>query len=224
MANKKSFLVVLMIGLVGLSGCWRKRRVEVIETAKTPAASEKIYTRDVNLPVAEDQEFVDDTVSNFFDQDLNELVTRAEDDQSNDELALFDDQYDEHDEALALVEPSLNQEESLKTVYFDFDKHKIRKDQQDLVAENIEHAKTLLENSGAKDQATLVFEGHSDEVGNAAYNLALSEKRAKEVAERFSQAGISNIKVVGRGKDMPVIATGTKEELNRRVEMHIIYS
>ena len=68
----------------------------------------------------------------------------------------------------------------------------------------------------------VVIEGHTDSVGRAEYNQALSERRAKSVAkaltDRFGIAA-SRISAVGYGEEKPMTSNGTAEgrQANRRV-------
>jgi outer membrane protein OmpA-like peptidoglycan-associated protein len=67
--------------------------------------------------------------------------------------------------------------------------------------------------------------GHTDTVGVAAYNDALSLKRAETVRQMLLKAGISAIliDVAGRGSRDLIIQTkeGVSEPLNRRVEINV---
>jgi len=72
----------------------------------------------------------------------------------------------------------------------------------------------------------LRIEGHADERGSRAYNLALGEKRAETIKEMMLINGVKNdsVEVVSYGEENPAVL-GTNEEthsLNRRVE--IIFS
>ena len=79
----------------------------------------------------------------------------------------------------------------------------------------------------------MVIEGHScHSAGSAVYNLALSEKRAKALADRLVAGGVpsQNIKVVGRGQEVPAVVegkavTGDRKEQapNRRDEVRVIH-
>lgn len=67
--------------------------------------------------------------------------------------------------------------------------------------------------------------GHTDNVGDAGYNLDLSERRALAVASVLRQGGVSSsrIRAYGAGEDQP-IASNLNEagrSLNRRVEITI---
>ncbi|MCK4440602.1 MAG: OmpA family protein, partial [Sulfurovaceae bacterium] len=84
-------------------------------------------------------------------------------------------------------------------------------------------ARFLLRNRGSK----VVIEGHTDSSGDSTHNLILSEKRAKAVASRLFQLGVSpsRITVIGKGETMPIASNSTKEgkRLNRRIEAILIY-
>ncbi|MCC5793469.1 MAG: OmpA family protein [Chromatiales bacterium] len=74
----------------------------------------------------------------------------------------------------------------------------------------------------------VVIEGHTDNVGSAAYNQALSERRADAVKSWLMQQGIASRRMVtsGKGLHQPVAdnATATGRQLNRRVEVIIEHS
>lgn len=67
--------------------------------------------------------------------------------------------------------------------------------------------------------------GHTDNVGEAAYNQDLSQRRAVAVAEVLRNAGVptGRIATYGRGEDAPVASNQTESgrALNRRVEIII---
>jgi outer membrane protein OmpA-like peptidoglycan-associated protein len=69
----------------------------------------------------------------------------------------------------------------------------------------------------------LLVIGHTDTVGNDAFNDNLSRQRAEVVRRALLARGIAaeNIVVAGRGKREPVVATGDNvaEPRNRRVEI-----
>jgi outer membrane protein OmpA-like peptidoglycan-associated protein len=68
--------------------------------------------------------------------------------------------------------------------------------------------------------------GHTDDKGDAAANLALSQKRAQAVVAYLTKAGIEpgRIKAVGYGKTRPVVPNTTDENrrLNRRIEWRVL--
>ncbi|HSW75941.1 MAG TPA: OmpA family protein [Candidatus Saccharimonadales bacterium] len=110
------------------------------------------------------------------------------------------------------------------TLYFDFDKDVLKPIEHSKLVKNIEQAKKMI-----KQGKTIVIEGHAcHSAGSAIYNLALSEKRARHVAQKFAEAGIdsSHIKIAPRGQEMPVVKDGNRKQQapNRRVEIFAIDS
>ncbi len=114
--------------------------------------------------------------------------------------------------------------QDFKTIYFDFDKYKITKEQEAALQADIEYATKMIEAG-----KVIVIEGHAcDSAGSAVYNMTLSEHRAKFIATKFIDAGIdkTNIKIAARGQEMPVRKGGNRHQqaINRRVEVYAIDS
>lgn len=67
--------------------------------------------------------------------------------------------------------------------------------------------------------------GHTDSIGKATYNQALSEKRAKSVATFLAQKGVrqERVMVKGYGESQPIASNKSKDgrAQNRRVELEI---
>lgn len=74
----------------------------------------------------------------------------------------------------------------------------------------------------ADDTWTVEVAGHSDSDGPAAGNQALSERRARDAADRLIAQGVdaSRVTAVGRGEDEPIATNATEEGRlkNRRLE------
>lgn len=72
---------------------------------------------------------------------------------------------------------------------------------------------------------TIEISGHTDDTGDAAANLTLSQKRAQSVVSYLTKAGIApaRIQAVGYGKTRPLVPNTTDEnrQLNRRIEWKI---
>jgi outer membrane protein OmpA-like peptidoglycan-associated protein len=68
--------------------------------------------------------------------------------------------------------------------------------------------------------------GHTDSVGGAAYNQALSERRAQTVANYLASRGIPSKRIltVGAGETRPVASNDTEagRAANRRVEITLV--
>ncbi|MFT3764666.1 MAG: OmpA family protein [Minicystis sp.] len=77
----------------------------------------------------------------------------------------------------------------------------------------------------ARPGARVTVEGHTDDVGDDAYNQALSERRARAVADHLAQKGIprDRIEARGLGETRPVVPNDGDEgrRKNRRVEIVI---
>jgi len=65
------------------------------------------------------------------------------------------------------------------------------------------------------------IEGHTDAVGDRAYNLNLSQQRAQAVVDFLASKGAdrSRFTVKGYGFDKPIVATNPRAGANRRVEV-----
>jgi peptidoglycan-associated lipoprotein len=88
---------------------------------------------------------------------------------------------------------------ALKDIHFDFDKYDLRPSD----------TKTLETNAGwlkANASQLLLIEGHADERGTDAYNLALGERRAQAAMNYLIAQGIraSRIAIVSYGEERPV--------------------
>lgn len=104
----------------------------------------------------------------------------------------------------------------LKGVNFDFDSSRLTDDSKNILNSVSD---TLKEYS----QVKVEVDGHTDDQGTEAYNMKLSERRAKSVKGYLVERGVDGgrMDTKGFGKTQP-IAPGTSEEAraqNRRVEL-----
>ena len=76
------------------------------------------------------------------------------------------------------------------------------------------------------DKTQVSIYGHTDDVGEDAYNQQLSEKRALSVAQFLVDAGVARqrIVIIGYGELLPLTTNQTPEgrKQNRRVELQLI--
>lgn len=87
---------------------------------------------------------------------------------------------------------------SLLDVLFDFDRATLRNDALSVLDANARR----LKEEGAK---RLLLEGRGDEVGTAAYNVVLGERRAKNVQNYLQQLGLDvELGTASYGKDRPL--------------------
>jgi outer membrane protein OmpA-like peptidoglycan-associated protein len=76
------------------------------------------------------------------------------------------------------------------------------------------------------NRSLVTVEGHTDSDGSNAYNLELSQDRARAVADFLSDQGVDprRLSIEGYGEMRPVAtnATAQGKALNRRVEIRIV--
>lgn len=87
---------------------------------------------------------------------------------------------------------------SLNDVYFDFDSYSLSSEAKGTLEANARELKRVT-------TGTFTIEGHCDERGTKAYNLALGEKRANAAKEFLVALGVSasRISTVSYGKERP---------------------
>lgn len=79
---------------------------------------------------------------------------------------------------------------------------------------------------GRDDVVRVRVEGHTDERGNAQANRALSEQRARSVADLLTSMGVprDRIEIVGYGSERRLATGDTPEDnaINRRIEFSLL--
>ena len=116
---------------------------------------------------------------------------------------------------LALGNPISNSVRVELDVKFDFGK-------ATLEPASIGAIRSLAEYMRQHPEARITVSGHADSIGSAAYNQALSERRAMAVREALIREGVNaeRVEAVGRGHGSPAAENGSEagRRLNRRVE------
>lgn len=106
----------------------------------------------------------------------------------------------------------------LKTVSFDYDSAQLSEDTLAVLKDNAAVLKRR------KDAVALVA-GHTDERGTVAYNLALGQKRAKEVREYYIRLGVDGrrLATISYGKESPLCSESDEDcwRKNRRAETRV---
>jgi peptidoglycan-associated lipoprotein len=104
--------------------------------------------------------------------------------------------------------------ESLRDVLFDFDQDHLRTDALPVLEAN---AKQLKERGTTR----ITLEGRGDEIGTAAYNLVLGERRARNVKTYLQHLGLStDLKITSYGKDRPLCSEHTTECMQKNRSVH----
>lgn len=229
--------------LVGLSGCAKRNKNKFKEKVCSKKSS---CAANVDIPTADNAE----SISRFFDSELNDFVAvdnendvksaQAQNDQVEiqnivQDLNVVQNSVDlsETSQDYNLDEQNATQQKNMKTIYFEFDQHGIAQDQIGALNINASKVQAALEQARQNGQeAVVVINGHAcDSAGSLSYNNAKSLQRAQAIADYLVSNGVprENIKVVGRGSEMPAQiegkkVTGNREEQwpNRRSEIQII--
>lgn len=221
---KKISMVLLACSLVCLPACKKKHKKKDQYVSKTSTLAQN----KVHLPLAYQTGLREDEAENLDGLFDNEVDTLVDNHSVNKELA-----QNKVNTEFDLTDPSVKNENILKTVYFDFDSHVVGEKQKEVAVYDAIQLKQLLEEAREQgDNILVTVAGHAcHSAGDAEYNLIKSQNRADTVAAIFKELGVpaENIKVVGHGKEFPAVidgkkVTGSRQEQwpNRRVEVHII--
>jgi peptidoglycan-associated lipoprotein len=108
--------------------------------------------------------------------------------------------------------------QSVKDIYFEYDKSDIRPDQQaDIQAD----AQFLNQHAGIN----FTIEGHCDSRGSTEYNLALGDQRASSVKNALAAAGVSasRIKTISYGKEKPFCMEENEACWQQNRRGHFVY-
>jgi peptidoglycan-associated lipoprotein len=119
--------------------------------------------------------------------------------------------------AAPVAEDPLAWAAGLADVLFDFDKSAIRKSEEGKLAA----AAKLLKADGKRK---VLVEGHCDERGTSAYNLALGDRRAKSVKKYLVDLGVaaSQIQTTSFGKERPLCTEQNEDCYQRNRRGHFV--
>ena len=108
--------------------------------------------------------------------------------------------------------------QSVKDVYFDYDKADIRGDQQSSVQADVQFL-------NQHPNVNFTIEGHCDERGSTDYNLALGDQRASAVKSALTAGGInaSRIKIISYGKEKPFCTESNEACWQQNRRGHLVY-
>ncbi|MCB9492899.1 MAG: OmpA family protein [Epsilonproteobacteria bacterium] len=238
----KNFGLLALAVVLFCGGCGKDKKKETGK--KQEAVSTKMAQATTSdIPVLKEE------VENFIDEDAIAEFAFVDDEQSatqemqtdttgnvvvasNDDVDLDDAtvvaalEHEQHaqEQELLFEEDEEAESYAFKTVYFDFNKHNVRPDQREAVDYDTQVARVA-----AEEGRTVVVEGHCDQMGDAAYNILVSQRRADTIKKEMVKNGVSQdkIKTVGYGFERPVVWTDKTErdakirELspNRRAEI-----
>ncbi|MFZ6014583.1 MAG: OmpA family protein [Bacteroidota bacterium] len=127
-------------------------------------------------------------------------------------------EYGELKKDLLLVPIEIGESIQLKNVFFVQSK-------SDLKTESYPELDRLVQIMKDNPSIEIILEGHTDNRGDAAANLALSEKRVQAVKNYIVSKGVSEKRIVGKGyggtRPVALNDTEANRQMNRRVEFKI---
>ena len=112
----------------------------------------------------------------------------------------------------------MNKKGYLQDAYFDYDASDLRDDARTNLSANAEWLKRY-------PSIQVLVEGHCDERGTSAYNLALGDRRANAARDYLESLGVasSRVRTVSYGKERPFCTDSTEDcyQQNRRAHFVI---
>lgn len=104
-------------------------------------------------------------------------------------------------------------------VYFAYDSSNLTAEARDVLGRQADWLRR-------HPERRILIEGHCDERGTREYNLGLGERRADAAARYLIEQGVpgENIRTISYGKDRPIAAQGSVQEINRlnRVDIAVL--
>ncbi len=158
--------------------------------------------------------------------DSSEKLVEIEEEIAEVEIAEVEEEIAIMEEEIAIIEEQVKPEEKylIKPVFFDFDSSSLSEASKSALAEIARLMQKF-------PTLSLEVMGHTDALGSYEYNLALSQRRAKAVADYLQANGVSpsHLDVTGKSESEHVAINRTKDnrdapegrQLNRRVDFNI---
>ena len=108
--------------------------------------------------------------------------------------------------------------QTVKDIYFDYDKSDVNADQQSSMQDDIAFLKQ-------HPNISFTIEGHCDERGSTEYNLALGDSRANSVRNALVQGGVGadHVKTISYGKEKPFCTESNEQCWQQNRRGHFVY-
>ena len=203
------FFIVLVFSLSMFSGCAEKKAV-----VQEGASQEQIAADQAARDAAAREEA---EIRLAREQAAKEAADRLAREQAAKKAADRLAREQTEKEQVAAVEEAATSEDTVKDIYFDFDKSNIRPDAREVLKANADY---ILKNSAA----SVVIEGNCDERGTAEYNMALGQRRADEAKKYLVNLGVkkSTIKTISYGKERPIDPGHDEESWTKNRRDHFV--
>ena len=108
--------------------------------------------------------------------------------------------------------------DALETIHFDYDSASLKGPQLETLKKNADFLKS-------RPSMEVLVAGHCDERGTTEYNLALGQKRAKEVRDYYIRLGVGgrSVATISYGKESPTCSDPSEDcwSANRRAETRV---
>jgi len=227
MKIKKFSYIILTLLLLILPACFKGKK-KIVDYENIECVDKIETLQDKKNMIESNNEEQNKEESNLENEDIKEYeLVEDENPISEDNLDELKNSYenlnkntkDELKEKYKDIDQE-NQSHNFKTIFYDFNKYNLKDSQKPDIEYNCKVAKDL-----ADKGYDIVIEGHSCNItSSTSYNIMLSEERAKSLAKELKKHGIDekNIKVIGRGAEMPIVESGNIEQQapNRRAEIY----
>jgi outer membrane protein OmpA-like peptidoglycan-associated protein/tetratricopeptide (TPR) repeat protein len=106
-----------------------------------------------------------------------------------------------------------------ENVFFEFDEHSLK-------PESLSSLKRLFKFLQENPNVNILVSGHTDNIGNTAYNMNLSLRRAKSVQNYLVKEGLhpGRVLVEGKGDSQPMVPNSNpaNQALNRRITIKVL--
>lgn len=105
----------------------------------------------------------------------------------------------------------------VKPIFFAYDKSLITEESQEILGQNAAVLKRYPE-------AKVIIEGHCDERGTEAYNLALGDRRAAATRDRLLELGVQpqQMETISYGEERPFAEGSTEEAYSQNRRAHFV--
>jgi OmpA-OmpF porin, OOP family len=221
-------LPLLLVALAGLLAWWflfggkngcssgTKTGTDTTVTTTIDTVSNNVTTNVVSLPGKID------SISGDFVYDLGKMITIDLPGGAKLEVG-------ENSTEAKLVNFLNDANQAIDTVkgnWFEFTNVKFKTGGSEITEESMAQLKNMVEIAKAYPNAVFKFGGYTDNTGNAASNVALSQKRADAVAAMVTKLGAAANSIAGAkgyGQEFPIGDNATAEgrAMNRRVAVNV---
>jgi outer membrane protein OmpA-like peptidoglycan-associated protein len=213
-------MAILVAGTVFFAGCGKhekkdSKKIASLETTEVQGQADNLKVAHAGDVLQDEQ--VDESL--FADQGQEMAQLEGEDFEAADDFEMAELDADD-----VIVDED---DKVFETLHFAFNDSGVLPEEREALDRNIEAAR-----AATAEGHKVVIQGHCDQLGSPAYNLALSVERANAIKNEMVKQGISeaSVEVVGVGSEMPLVWSDSQDRdqkitelaANRRAEISVI--